>query len=203
MKDGLEKERSPATSQAMKLKILDELRTFAVGTGASGAVVMDIDEIVIREQVRLKCRVPLCKSYNRNLMCPPNVMEPEEFKKVLECYSKAILMQKEGRVEPGQEEDRAVIFKPANELHQMVNEVEREAYRKGFRFAAGFIGGSCKLCDECVTVGSGLPCKYPFKARPSMEAMGIDVFDTAGGAGLPFSIPMGDSVVWCGLVLVY
>jgi predicted metal-binding protein len=203
MKEELKKEGLPGSSRAANLKKLNALKAFALDAGASGASVMDTDRIVTREQVRLKCRVPLCNSYNRNLMCPPNVMELDEFGKVLKCYSKALLVQKEGRVEPGQERDRAVIFKPANELHQLVNDVEREAYRMGFRFAAGFIGGSCKLCDECVTVGSGLPCKYPFKARPSMEAMGIDVFDTALEAGLPFSISMGDSVVWCGLILVY
>ncbi len=190
----------PGTPDEEKLNVLQQ---FALKTGATRVGVMDTENVVIREQVRLKCRVPLCKSYNRNLMCPPNVMEPDEFKKVLACYGKALLMQKEGAVEPGQEQDRAVIFKPANELHQLVNEVEREAFHTGFRFAAGFIGGSCKLCDECVTVGSGLPCKYPFKARPSMEAMGIDVFETAQNAGLAFPIPMGESVVWCGLVLIY
>jgi len=203
MKAESEKERiTQSTGTANPVK-LDRLKDFALKTGASGAAVMDTASIVIREQVKLKCRVPLCREYNRNLMCPPNVMGLDEFRDVVGCYSKAILVQKSAKVEPGQERDRTVIFTPANELHRLVNEVEREAFLQGFRFAAGFIGGSCKLCDECVTVSSGLPCKYPFKARPSMEALGIDVFETAGNAGLPFPIPMGDSVVWCGLVLVY
>ena len=183
-------------------ELLDSLQEFALETGASKAAIIDTQHIVIKEQVRLKCRVPICKSYNRNLMCPPNVMDVDEFKSVLKDYSRALVVQKEGEVKPGQEKDRLIIFKPANELHQLVNDVEREAFHLGFRFATGFIGGSCKLCDECVTVGSGLPCEHPFKARPSMEAMGIDVFETARIAGLPFSIPMVDKVVWCGLILV-
>lgn len=182
---------------------LNTLQDFALRRGASRAAPLDAASIVILEQVRLKCRVPLCREYNRNLVCPPNVMGLDEFRKVVNRYSKAILIQKEAKVAPGEEHDRTVIFTPANELHRLVNEVEREAFHLGFRFAAGFIGGSCKLCDECVTVGSGLPCKHPFKARPSMEAMGIDVFQTAQNAGLPFAIPMNDSVVWCGLILVY
>jgi predicted metal-binding protein len=35
-----------------------------------------------------------------------------------------------------------------------------------------------------------------------MEAMGIDVFQTAQNAGLPFEIPPKDRPVWTGLLLV-
>jgi predicted metal-binding protein len=53
-----------------------------------------------------------------------------------------------------------------------------------------------------VGVKSGRPCKHPFKARPSMEAVGIDVYLTAQKAGLGFFYGIEDEVVWNGLVLL-
>ena len=87
-------------------------------------------------------------------------------------------------------------------LHHIVNKVEAKAFSMGYRFSAGFIAGSCRLCARCVTVDSDEPCRHPFMARPSMEAMGIDVFQTAMNAGLPFDIPPKKSVILNGLVLI-
>jgi predicted metal-binding protein len=101
-----------------------------------------------------------------------------------------------------EENRKKAIYARANELHEIVNAVEKAAQEFGFTFAAGFIGGACKLCDPCVGVKSGKPCKHPFKARPSMEAVGIDVHLTGKKAGLDFSPDIEKEVVWNGLVLL-
>jgi predicted metal-binding protein len=87
-------------------------------------------------------------------------------------------------------------------LHEIVHKVESAAFDKGYTFATGFIAGSCRLCAECVTPDSVEPCRYPFQARPSMEAMGIDVTQTAVNAGMPFDTPPKERVVFNGLILV-
>lgn len=87
-------------------------------------------------------------------------------------------------------------------MHHIVNQVEKAAYDMGFRFAAGFIGGACRLCPECVGVGSQTPCRYPYRARPSMEAMGIDVCATLANVGLAIEFPPKKEVLWTGLILV-
>ena len=46
------------------------------------------------------------------------------------------------------------------------------------------------------------PCRKPFRARPSMEAVGIDVLATAAAAGLPVQMPATDDPVWTGLLLL-
>jgi predicted metal-binding protein len=52
-------------------------------------------------------------------------------------------------------------------------------------------------------VKPGGRCAHPFKARPSMEAMGIDVTATTEKAGLEVpSYPIDQSVTWTGLVLL-
>ena len=72
----------------------------------------------------------------------------------------------------------------------------------GYRFATGFKAGSCKLCPECTVSNSKGTCRHPYQSRPSMEAVGIDVFKTAENAGLPFDIPIKDKAVWNGLILI-
>lgn len=172
--------------------------------GASAAVLINVTGIVMDERVRLKCRVPLCDSYDRNLMCPPYVPTVAEFREALHRYSRAVLIQVSAELEktyanaPTEE-----VFIPARKLHELVHFGEKEAFAAGFRFAAGFIGGCCRLCDECVAVEGGTECRHPFKARPSMEAMGIDVMATSEKAGLSMSsFPISDSVTWTGLILI-
>jgi len=58
------------------------------------------------------------------------------------------------------------------------------------------------LCDECVGVKSGLPCRYPFKARTSMGALGIDVVATVKRAGMKLSFAQDEARSCVGLVLV-
>jgi len=172
--------------------------------GATTAMPIPVSQVIVDERVRLKCQVPLCDSFHKNLMCPPFVMPVEEFRQVLACYEEAILMQTEGVIDvqndngkPGRD-----VFAPAGRLHDLVNLGEREAFRSGFRFAAGLIGGCCRLCEVCVAIDNSRSCRFPFRARPSMEAMGIDVVATLEQSGLSLAFPVGDRVTWTGLILL-
>ena len=168
-------------------------------------------------QPRLKCMVPQCANYGRNLMCPPNVMDLDAFSAALDQYTDAILVQcpipigtdfmkefegvpLEDIYDSGEYKER--MTRSEREFQDLLGRLESEALGMGFRFAAAFTGGPCRLCDECVGQGSEESCRHPFRARPSMEAMGIDVYMTARNAGLPFEIPAKDCPVWNGLVLL-
>ncbi|MEI8173700.1 MAG: DUF2284 domain-containing protein [Deltaproteobacteria bacterium] len=172
--------------------------------GASSVVRINVADVVVDERVRLKCRVPLCSSYHRNLMCPPYVPTIAEFREALNRYSMAILLQVSAELEkPYANAPSEEVFVPAKKLHELVHFGEKEAFAGGFRFAAGFIGGCCRLCDECVAVDGSTRCRFPFKARPSMEAVGIDVIATAEKAGLSIdSFPISNRVTWTGLILL-
>lgn len=195
---------------------LEALCELARSRGACGARTMDARGVVLDPRVRLKCMVPLCDHYGRNLMCPPNVMPANEFSEVLGRYSRAILVQYP--IPPHQftvdDEARGMEQAYADKeysqllLHaerafiELMGLLEKEAMRSGYRFATALSGGACRLCDECVGQGSGKSCRHPFRSRPAMEAMGIDVFETAKNAGLPFEIPPKDRPVLNGLLLV-
>lgn len=201
---------------------LQDLCKLARKLGAKNAVSFNTKGVVVDERVRLKCRIPVCDDYGLNLMCPPNVMSVQEFREILAKYDHAILIQIERRIptemkaEIRKADDVSALYKNPRflgsykkhfnpvklKLHRIVHKVEAQAFSQGYRFAVGFIAGSCKLCPECVAADSHGPCRNPFRARPSMEAMGIDAYQTARNAGLPFDIPTKDKIVWNGLVLI-
>jgi predicted metal-binding protein len=165
----------------------------------------------------VKCRVPICAHYGNNLMCPPHVMSASEFREILTKYTYAVLVQieisiPEEVIQATKKVDNLAefvrdknnvkpLFSRAKEFSEMLGRMEAEAFNLGYRFAAGF-GGPCGLCDECVTKHPGEPCRHPFQARPSMEAVGIDVFKTAEKAGFKTITQTIDKMVGYGLVLV-
>ncbi len=196
----------------------DDLTTLcakAKSLGASRAVPLSVDLIFTDPRVRLKCQVPICPNYGRNLMCPPNTITPAEFAEALAKYDAAIIVQFD--VEPDgamlekikgtpltELEDHAaykeVLSGPSKSMMEALANLEQEAGRMGYRFAAALAAGPCTLCDTCA--GPTGPCRHPFSARPSMEAVGIDVIATADKAGVPIKYPAEGKVIWTGLLLV-
>ncbi len=88
-----------------------------------------------------------------------------------------------------------------NEFARLMTGLESAAFKMGYRFATAFAGGDCVLCDVCVGK-DGEACRHPFEARPSMEAVGIDVVATAEAAGLAIEMPAADRPCWTGLLLI-
>jgi len=201
---------------------LQDLCKLARKLGATNAVSFSAKGVVVDERVGLKCRIPLCDDYGLNLMCPPNVVSIKEFREILAKYNHAVLIQMEMpmpaeiKAEIRRADDVAALYKDPRfldsykkyftplklKLHRIVHNIEARAFSQGYRFAVGFTAGSCKLCQKCVAVDLSGPCRNPFRARPSMEAMGIDAYQTAKNAGLAFDIPAKDKIVWNGLVLI-
>ncbi len=207
-----------------------KLEQQAEGLGAYRAKVFSARQVVVDERVRAKCQIPLCPHYGRCLTCPPNLPTVEEFRKTLERYDTALLVQMRsslsGEIEKAdQEAVRQYMAAPgtpagkkgqeketlhdldemkiaAIRLHKLVNEVEGTAMSLGFPYALGLIGGECMLCPECVGIGSGKACRRPYEARPSMEGVGIDVYRTCINAGLPFAMPPKTEIIWSGLILL-
>jgi predicted metal-binding protein len=187
-----------------RTRLLKEILSALREEGASEVRLIAVNKIVVDERVRLKCQIPLCDTYGRNLMCPPHLPSVEDFRRALRRYSRAILIQVSAVI-PVQSGGKLSddVFGPAKKLHELVNRGEKMAFEGGLHFATGLIGGCCRLCDECVAVLGETKCRFPFKARPSMEAMGIDVFSTLRRAGLPVSgLPVGDRVTWTGVILL-
>ncbi|MHB1418766.1 MAG: DUF2284 domain-containing protein [Bacillota bacterium] len=183
---------------------LEQVENLARAEGASEAKLIAAREIIVDERVRLKCMVPRCPDYGRNLMCPPALPLVEDFRRILLLYQWALMIQIKGSTSAeGAAPSKEIAYSYAGQLHRLVNSLERKLMGMGFPMAAGLIGGTCRLCEECVGQGSGVQCRHPLQARPSIEAMGINVVATVEAAGLKIAaFPITDEVVWTGLLLL-
>jgi predicted metal-binding protein len=62
----------------------------------------------------------------------------------------------------------------------MLVDLEGEMFKDGYYKAFVFLAGPCRLCKECTMLeDQPSPCRLMGRARPCMEACGMDVFQTA------------------------
>ena len=215
-----------------KERELDSLCQIALDNGAEKAVPIQASDVVIDERVSMKCLVPICSFYGRNIMCPPNLISVEHFKRIASLYSAAILIQIPSSSRPAPPEVASAVslddvwktMNPTNrvdhmkstptikyfnelkasqeKLYNIINAIESASLKAGNRFSIGFAAGGCLLCEKCVGPDSSESCNHPFKARPSMEAIGIDVIGTAEKAGFKIGFSDAQPSKWFGLVFI-
>lgn len=135
--------------------------------GTDDAQLIDAASIVTAAWVRLKCQFG-CEGYDAGYCCPPHTPTHAQTQAVIDCYRRGILIH---CTKPGQ-------------LTPIVTQLEREIFLTGFYKAFGFGAGPCSLCSDCPPEG----CRHRDRARPSMEACGIDVYATAHANGLTVEV---------------
>jgi predicted metal-binding protein len=59
-------------------------------------------------------------------------------------------------------------------------QLEKLLKKKGFNKAFALSAQPCELCDPCTIATS---CQFPEKARPTLQACGIDVNETINNNG--------------------
>jgi predicted metal-binding protein len=158
--------------------------SLAVELGASDAKTVAADEVPIDDRVALKCRVPKCFGYGTCANCPPHSMTPDETRRIASQYRTAVVMKLDvpsGVIVRDREtiKQRVEAYKL---IFDMVSRIESEAFYDGYYLSTGFAAGSCKstFCYnvDC-TVLHGEKCRLALRARPSMEAVGIDCYRLA------------------------
>lgn len=119
-----------------------------------------------------KCRIA-CKNYNQKYSCPPYCPSFEFLKN---NYSKIQVLALKVDTEK---------YPNIYNTIRMINVVLKSIQRKMFDRIDIELNnkkidhkilenGSCRLCKKCY-LQLKLPCKYPLKMRPSLEATGVDV----------------------------
>jgi predicted metal-binding protein len=212
----------------MKKRLREEIGRLTAIAHEKGveARAISAEDVVVSEWVRFKCRYG-CKGYGKHLSCPPYAPPVEHTRRMVRGYRTGLLLRFEGV--PGHE-----AFGPddiPDDFHgfyrdliiwvnRTVHTIEKNAFYDGWYKAFGFGGYPCIYCEECVAEEAQGPvdesmrrlCRHMDLVRPSMEAAGIDVFETASRAGWRVStIPCRDleygkivhsSVQSFGLVLI-
>ena len=134
--------------------------------GAVAAKIIPAKNIVVAEWVRIKCQYG-CDGYGGCLTCPPNSPTPETMRRMLECYRKGLLIR----------------GSKYSNIRSTVVTLEQEMFLDGYFKAFGIGAGPCDLCAECPEA-----CRHADRARPSLEACGIDVFSTVRSNGYPIEV---------------
>ncbi len=147
----------------------EQLLQKALEMGAEEGKVISPENVYTSTWVRLKCQFG-CGEYGTRLTCPPRSPTPEKTRKMLDEYETAALIHFPSEVQ---------------ELKLTMAELEREAFLSGYYKAFALGAGPCYLCEEC---NLDERCKHPHKARPAMEACGIDVYKTVREAGFPIEV---------------
>jgi len=107
-------------------------------------------------------------------------------RKVLDTYGRGILIH----------------FDAEADVKAIVADLERVIFLRGAWKAFGLGAGPCYFCKKC-PIEEG-QCRHAERARPAMEACGIDVFSTVKKVGFPIEVvrTQGQCPNYYGLILV-
>jgi predicted metal-binding protein len=207
---------------------LAEIVAVALANGMDRAKVISTEAIVVEKRAQAKCLIPRCTSYGKSLTCPPNTPSTDEVKEIVRDYRTAVIMQVDGSEElDGTTEllrrDYNWCYESVYKLHEALHNTECRAFNLGYYLALGMGGGDCRWCEiesggieqygdnallhanagGCAGVRSG-HCTKEYRARPALEAMSVNVLQTAANAGLPFYFSGLDEryVTWNAILLV-
>lgn len=159
----------------------------ALSLGAADAVGFRIGDIRFDSRTLLKCLYSC--AYGPRYTCPtaPGSPTMREYREMLSRYSWGVLVH-------GHEKKQTL---------DIAFELERRAFVDGYHMAWSLSG--CPSCPDGCALKDGKPCRFPKRARPQIYAVGIDVFATVHGLGLPLSTltdPESQEQNWYGAVFI-
>ncbi len=141
---------------------------------------IDPRKIVVSQWVRMKCTFG-CGNYGKNACCPPNMPSVAECERFFREYAQAVVFHFEKTVAKPQ--DR---HKWSAGINAKLSKLERDVFTWGHERAFLLFMDSCHLCSECT--GERATCRNPRAARPSPEAMAMDVYSTVRRLGLSIQV---------------
>jgi predicted metal-binding protein len=138
-----------------------ELIQEALDLGCTRAKVVLTQTISMAHWVKLHCQFG-CPQYGKVLTCPPCTPDADEMFEVLTEYEKALLINAD------------------SDVQEIVVRLENSFKQKGYSKAFALGAQPCDLCNPC-TINTH--CQHPEKARPTLQACGIDVKSTVNNNG--------------------
>ena len=137
-------------------------------------------DIIVSQWVRMKCMFG-CGGYGQSACCPPNLPEVVACQRFFQEYGQAIIFRFAKKLE--QPEDRHAWSRKVN---LKLLKLEREVFLAGYERTFLLFMDSCNICEECS--GEKDKCREPTMARPSPEAMAVDVYQTFKQIGFPIAV---------------
>jgi predicted metal-binding protein len=181
----MEKQIGRITVDRNEASLPDDLKRYcqkALELGATKVKIISVEDIPVDERITLKCQIPRCFGYGAGAHCPPNTLKAAELRELLKGFRWAVFFIKDVPPEVIIR-DKATIKERVDayrDIYKIVTEMESMAFYDGHYLAFGFAAGSCRhtFCGKLETCQAmeGKQCRFPLLSRPSMEAVGIDVF---------------------------
>jgi len=141
---------------------------------------LDPQKIVVAEWVRLKCMFG-CGEYGKTATCPPNVPSVAECERFFREYRRAVVFHWVKKMPKPEAR-----FAWSRRVGLKLVKLEREVFLSGHEKAFLLSMDSCNFCAECP--GSRVTCKKPRLARPTSDAMAVDVYTTVRSLGYPIQV---------------
>jgi predicted metal-binding protein len=138
-------------------------------------------DIIVAQWVRMKC-IFGCPNYGKNACCPPgNVPSIPECRAFFQEYGAGVIFHIAKYFDSPQ--DRHAW---SRDLCKSFSALEREVFLSGYHKAFLLPFGTCSICENCNKVRH--QCVNAETARPTPDALGIDVYGTVRQYGFPINV---------------
>ena len=160
----------------------EQLIQLALDFGAAKAEIISVDQIVTSAEFRDACKKNLCGVYGKCWMCPPDVGDIDVLMAEIRKYEHALWYQTIGELEDSFDIEG---MGEAKRKHLQLSH-KLEAQAKTLMGAHLHLAcGGCGVCERCARRDDE-PCRFPDKAMPSLEAYGVNVYQTTQSTSLKY-----------------
>ena len=172
-------------------KDLKALCDEAIQYGASDARILNAREIAASRLAQQR-KGTMVSAEEESIHWPEPLYPKDSLEEAMSCYRWAIVF----RVDPDKEDQEekkpllrdSVLWKAHEKVFRIASMIESSCFYRGYHLAIGLAATNCRdvFCfgeRRCWAMIKGKPCIYPFKARPALEACGLDPQVLAKRAG--------------------
>ena len=147
----------------------------ALELGAAKAAILPIEQVVTDRSFRAICERNACGSYGRSWTCPPFCGDIDELMEKVRSFKQVLWYQTVSGIEDSFDIEGMT---EASHRHAWLSQKLRERLQPMIEGESLCLSaGGCRLCERCAKLDDE-PCRMPDKAMTSLEACGVDVYNT-------------------------
>lgn len=177
---------------------MEEILNLLRDCGAARAAAIRQSDVVYNAAFRDICAQNACGLYGTCYMCPPDIGPIEALMAKAQQYPVCFMYQTVSVLEDSFDYEGMIEAKKVH--HRCAQRIDKQAralLKEGFLHLEA---GGCGMCARCAKL-DGIPCRFPDKALSSLEGYGIDVYQTALHAGLPY-VNGQNTVTYFGMIFL-